>query len=1089
MPRIVKGEAAANPNVIDDIRPRPDTPEDEAAAAARARRRRAGPRHHPSEYPKGAVVRVKLHNFMTYGDVEMEPGPRLNVILGPNGTGKSSFVCALAIGLAGSTRLLGRADKIAEFVKRGEESGYSEITLATGSDSGTMVVKREIRRRDASSVWKVNGVIVTQERVKREMKALGVQLDNLCQFLPQDRVVEFAKMTPEQLLLETEKTIENGQLHDKHASLIEMKQGIADLERDVSSKRARVEKLKLENASLERDVDRFNEREKLVKEAEDMKKKRPWLEHEKARSKWGDAKQNLKECNRLIAEKERELAQFTEPVTLMNRLTTENHARLQAASKAKRDASRRRENATNELEDLATDATRSAKQLQNARERIMKQRGQLAAKERELQRAKKALADAPEPPDNAKELAEAKKAANDKNLEWRAVENKRDDLHAQLRQPQARLKSMEDRLAGIDSIRGQKLERLQWANQRSGRFNIQRGDEYVREHRNGFHKPVIGPLLTLVECEDATHRNYLEQNVPRWAWGTYITQDDRDRDKLSQAFKDFGLNVMNITNVSYREPDVSHLRSWGVTHRLDQCFQAEPIVKQALCDAGNVDRAFVMDPKVTDEQVEKLLKETNDVPKALTPRTVFNKAKSRYDPSAITLSTYGVKNSQLFTANANASQRAEVVEEIKGLKDDVATVKRSIEAANQEWNALQGQYLAATKRRDFISSMRRDAVQKKNALQQQMQVAEKALDLCRKSEDVEGLEASVAAKLKENTEKREKAVAAVTEATAACLKHMRERTACFLRAEECKVQSAHLQEVLDAAKGDQNDLLATKDECVSNCVKTKEKARETKQAAESEAPMTPELQEKFLEYPATTEELDETIDAIETEADAILCPNGMVLEDFKRRKQEIDAIEADLKTGEAELTEKQSDIATVKDAWLPKLRELVDNINEQFKNNFAAIGCAGEVKLEERGDAFDAYRLELYVKFRAATDMHILDAHRQSGGERSVSTMLYLISLQELTKAPFRVVDEINQGMDPVNERKIFKRMTNAASREDTPQTFLLTPKLLNNLEYTEDCTVLCIFNGPWIAETAKQWRGIQSLLMPMGAGGGPGTP
>ena len=66
----------------------------------------------PSEYIPGAVMKVKLHNFMTYSDVEMEPGPRLNVILGPNGTGKSSFVCALAIGLAGSTKLLGRADKL-----------------------------------------------------------------------------------------------------------------------------------------------------------------------------------------------------------------------------------------------------------------------------------------------------------------------------------------------------------------------------------------------------------------------------------------------------------------------------------------------------------------------------------------------------------------------------------------------------------------------------------------------------------------------------------------------------------------------------------------------------------------------------------------------------------------------------------------------------------------------------------------------------------------------------------------------------------------------------------------------------------------
>ena len=39
------------------------------------------------------------------------------------------------------------------------------------------------------------------------------------------------------------------------------------------------------------------------------------------------------------------------------------------------------------------------------------------------------------------------------------------------------------------------------------------------------------------------------------------------------------------------------------------------------------------------------------------------------------------------------------------------------------------------------------------------------------------------------------------------------------------------------------------------------------------------------------------------------------------------------------------------------------------------------------------------------------------GGERSVSTALYMMALQSLTKVPFRCVDEINQGMDEVNER------------------------------------------------------------------------
>eukprot|EP01052_Picozoa_sp_SAG31_P004861 SAG31_NODE_206_length_20335_cov_17.910160_14_plen_55_part_00 len=39
-----------------------------------------------------------------------------------------------------------------------------------------------------------------------------------------------------------------------------------------------------------------------------------------------------------------------------------------------------------------------------------------------------------------------------------------------------------------------------------------------------------------------------------------------------------------------------------------------------------------------------------------------------------------------------------------------------------------------------------------------------------------------------------------------------------------------------------------------------------------------------------------------------------------------------------------------------------------------------------------------------------------------------------MTTFPFRVVDEINQGMDARNERKMFEQIVRAASREDVPQ-------------------------------------------------------
>lgn len=51
------------------------------------------------DYQPGSIVRVKLKNFVTYTAVEFRPGPSLNMVIGPNGTGKSTLVCAICLGL------------------------------------------------------------------------------------------------------------------------------------------------------------------------------------------------------------------------------------------------------------------------------------------------------------------------------------------------------------------------------------------------------------------------------------------------------------------------------------------------------------------------------------------------------------------------------------------------------------------------------------------------------------------------------------------------------------------------------------------------------------------------------------------------------------------------------------------------------------------------------------------------------------------------------------------------------------------------------------------------------------------------------
>lgn len=97
---------------------------------------------------------------------------------------------------------------------------------------------------------------------------------------------------------------------------------------------------------------------------------------------------------------------------------------------------------------------------------------------------------------------------------------------------------------------------------------------------------------------------------------------------------------------------------------------------------------------------------------------------------------------------------------------------------------------------------------------------------------------------------------------------------------------------------------------------------------------------------------------------------------------------------------------------------------------------------------YDSYGIEIRVKYRSHEKLRALDRFVQSGGERAVAIAVYSLSLQQLTHVPFRCVDEINQGMDPDNERKIFDMLVQHVAQEGQSQFFYVTPKV--NIIFTE---------------------------------------
>ena len=63
-------------------------------------------------FRNGSVLRVRMHNFLTFDDCEVFPGPRLNVILGPNGTGKSTVTHAICLACCGSPQTVGKCHPV-----------------------------------------------------------------------------------------------------------------------------------------------------------------------------------------------------------------------------------------------------------------------------------------------------------------------------------------------------------------------------------------------------------------------------------------------------------------------------------------------------------------------------------------------------------------------------------------------------------------------------------------------------------------------------------------------------------------------------------------------------------------------------------------------------------------------------------------------------------------------------------------------------------------------------------------------------------------------------------------------------------------
>uniref|UniRef100_A0A8C5B6N8 Structural maintenance of chromosomes protein 5 n=1 Tax=Gadus morhua TaxID=8049 RepID=A0A8C5B6N8_GADMO len=902
----------------------------------------------PGSFVEGSILRIAMNNFLTYELAVVNPGANLNMIVGANGTGKSSIVCAICLGLAGKTALLGRGDKIGLFVKRGCSRGSIEIELY--KNGGNVVINREISTENLSQ-WTLNGKSCSQKVVEEEVKGLQIQVSNLCQFLPQEKVGEFAKMSRIELLEATEKSVGPPEMYTYHCELKNFRGRERELENTVNEKAAFLERAKQKNESNKLDMNRYYEKKRHLDMIELLEKKKPWVEFEAVRKEHESVKTEREEVKKRLSSLKQTHGPMLKKIQLINNQLEPIEAQIKTKTFDIKEAARKCKARRDQLDRKQKEQALNLKHTEKVDEEK-----RIANTKTIIDDLQKELATVGEQPDVAPRIDAI-------SVELRGHQEER----ARLDGEKSDIRREKDNMGLCPCARTVFTRRLNDMNNmmkaKEDKLKVRHKDtftaiQWLRQNRQLFSGNVHEPMLLVLNVKDPRFAKYVETHIAFNDLRGFLFEKREDmeafmkevRDKLKLRVNSILAPAVSCANKQPSRP-IESLKRFGFYSYLREMFDAPTDVVSYLCHQYNVHDVPVgtaqtkaMINKVIEEPYLKLI---------YTAEERYVVKKSMYS-NHVSTNNSQLRPSKFLTISVDAEEkevvcRGDLDERLAGLRENFSILEgRDNELRNEKKGLLEQKG-------------------KKRQLEQKIMNRMNSCVLC-----------------------------------------------------ECSVHwfSEESQGLVSV--------------------------------------------QAFSTLPDTMEELDALLNEECSRAEGFTGIRENVVEEYNRREVEIQNLEEELGDLSEALTTYRMNMSEAKERWLNPLRTLICQINERFGEYFRSMQCVGEVDLHsEKEEEYDKYGIRIRVKFHNSTELHELTAHHQSGGERSVSTMLYLMALQELNRCPFRVVDEINQGMDPINERRVFNIVVRTACKETTSQYFFITPKLLQDLQYAEEMTVLCIHNGP----------------------------
>ena len=199
-------------------------------------------------------------------------------------------------------------------------------------------------------------------------------------------------------------------------------------------------------------------------------------------------------------------------------------------------------------------------------------------------------------------------------------------------------------------------------------------------------------------------------------------------------------------------------------------------------------------------------------------------------------------------------------------------------------------------------------------------------------------------------------------------------------------------------------------------------------------------------------------------------PLAALSEDVERMYSSYAKVYEELKKKTDQVAVSRQEVLTELDKRLARWRDVLTNFLEQLTSRYgeilSTVGATGAIRLLSSRD-IEKCGLEILVGFKGNKPT-ALDAFTQSGGERSIAMMAFLLGLQQHITSPFRAIDEFDVHMDPKNRESVTNLIMASAAAMKDGQYVAITPGQIN---VTDNSHVVVVQNigGTSLVSELKQ--------------------